>query len=151
MDFKLLISIYAAIISTVVFAWRLYEFYYDRVGKLKVSMTTTSRTFVFGNGMLGKTELFLEVCVVNIGKNKRFIEQPSFQSNENFEGKKYLNLLRTDVIKKFPICLEPGEKFVYDLPYDDLEKELKKAGVSKLRGRVYDTHRKVYRSKWFKL
>jgi hypothetical protein len=151
MDYKLLISIYAAVISTIVFAWRLYEFYYDRVGKLNVSVRTAFRTNVYQTGDLGKTESFLIVYIVNIGKNKRFIEQPRFQSNTNFEGQKYLNLVRTDVIKTYPICLEPGEKFEYDLPYDKLKEDLKKAGVTKIKGRVYDTHGKVYRSKWFKL
>lgn len=151
MDYKFLISIYAAVISTVVFAWRLYEFYYDRIGKLNVSVKSIFRTNVYGNGKLGNTESFLIVSVVNIGKNKRFIEQPRFQSNANFEGRKHLNLVRTDVIKKYPICLEPGEKFEYDLPYNDIKEDLKKAGVTKIKARVYDTHGKVYISKWFRL
>lgn len=151
MDYKLLISIYAAVISTVVFAWRLYEFYYDRIGKLNVSVKSTFRTNVYSNGSVGNPESFLIVSVVNIGKNKRFIEQPRFQSNVNFEGQKYLNLVRTDVIKNYPICLEPGERFEYDLPYSKIVKDLKKAGVRKIKARIYDTHGKVYLSKWFEL
>jgi hypothetical protein len=150
-DYKLWISIYAAVISTVVFAWRLYEFYYDRIGKLNVSVKTTFRTNVYGDGNIGNTESFLVVSIVNIGKNKRFIEQPRFQSNANYEENKYLNLVRTDIIKTYPICLEPGEKFDYDLPYDKIGEDLKKAGVKKIKARVYDTHGKVYRSKWFEL
>lgn len=151
MDYKLLISIYAALISTVVFAWRLYEFYSDRIGKLNVSVKSIFRTPVYGNNSIGNTEYFLIVSVVNIGKNKRFIEQPLFESNKNFEGQKYLNLVRTDVIKKYPICLEPGEKFEYDLPYSEIKENLKKAGVSKIKARVYDTHGKIYYSNWFNL
>jgi hypothetical protein len=151
MDYKIWISIYAAVISTVVFAWRLYEFYYDRIGKLDVNIKYTFRTIVYGNGNIGEMESFLIISVVNIGKNKRFIEQPRFQINANFEGKKYMNLARTDIIKTYPVCLEPGEKFEYDLPYKEFKDDLQRAGVRRIKARVYDTHGKVYCSKWFKL
>lgn len=151
MDYKFWISIYAAVISTVVFIWRLYEFYYDRIGKLSINIRLVSRTNIYNTGDIGQTESFLIVDIVNIGKNKRFIEKPIFQSDINFEGQKYLNLCRTDIIKKFPICLEPGEKFEFDLPFDKFGQELKKARVTKIKGIIYDTHKKSYCSTWFKL
>ena len=151
MDYKFWISIYASVISTVVFVWRLYEFYYDRIGRLNVEIKTSSKFNLSIQVENSKSELFLIVSIVNIGKNKRFVEHPRFQSNLNFEGKKYLNLVRKDVVQKYPICLEPGQKFEYDLPYHEIENTLKNAGVSKIKARVYDTHGKVYYSKWFKI
>ncbi len=47
MDYKFWISMYAASISTIVFVWRLFEFYYDRVGKLNISIKTTWRTNIY--------------------------------------------------------------------------------------------------------
>ena len=60
MDIKFWVSVYAATISTIVFVWRLYEFYYDRIGKLNVTINISSRTNVYNTGKIGNTELYLE-------------------------------------------------------------------------------------------
>ena len=151
MDFKFWVSVYAATISTIVFIWRLYEFYYDRIGKLNISIKNSTRTNVYANGNISRPELFLIVEIVNIGKNKRFIEQPIFVTNLKEKDKKFLNLIRTDKIQKFPICLEPGEKFEYDLPFDEMYQSLKSNKVFKLKAIIEDTHRKKYFSKWFNI
>ena len=61
MEYKIWISIYAAVVSTIVFTWRLYEFYYDRIGKLNITVKSTFRIKVYNNGEFEETESFLIV------------------------------------------------------------------------------------------
>jgi hypothetical protein len=53
MAFKLTVSIYAAVISTVVFVWRLYEFYSDRKSRLNVRIRQNTKIPVSNNLKFG--------------------------------------------------------------------------------------------------
>lgn len=151
MDYKLIISIYASVISTIVFVWRLYEFYYDRRGRLKITLKTVSKTPVNVAGIMGNLEIFLIVTVVNIGKNKRHIEEPQFFSNSKIKKNKHFNILDFKKTKNFPISLEPGEKFEYPIPYSPLEDDFKEKNITKIKALVFDTLRKKYSSTWFNI
>ena len=110
MDYKFYISIYAAIISTVVFAWRLYEFYYDRRGKLKITNNYKTQIPVYTNEILGDSKSFLVTTIINRGKSRRFIEEPTYKSNKKVNGKVHFNVSNLSNKEKYPIAIEPGEK-----------------------------------------
>ena len=150
MDFKLLVSIYAAIISTIVFIWRLYEFYYDRRGKFAINIKCNTKYEINANYKFGDSQMYLTTTIINIGKTKRLIEQPTFIGNTKINNKEHFNFLDFKNIIKYPITLDSGEKFEHEVPYNALE-DLKEKGVSKIKAIIRDTHGKKHYSKWFEI
>lgn len=150
MDYKLLVSIYAATISTFVLGWRLYEFYYDRRGKLSVKLKRNTKIPISSNLKFGESQMFLTTTIINTGKTKRFIEQPSFISNVKVENKKHFNFLSIEKVIKYPVALDSGEKFEYEITVDVIE-DLKVKEISKIKAIIRDTHGKSYYSKWFEI
>jgi hypothetical protein len=150
MDYKLIVSIYAAIISTIVLIWRLYEFYYDRRGKFTVKMKRNTKFTYIGNSLSGDGQNYLTTVIINVGKTKRLIEQPSFIGNVKVENKKYFNFLSITNIIKYPLTLDSGEKFEYEVPYETIE-ELKEKGITKVKAIIRDTHGKSHYSSWYKI
>lgn len=151
MDIKLFISLYAALISTIVFIWRIYEFVDDKRGKLKVSLKRQSQAIVDQNNSIGQWQEFLVATVVNVGKYKRQIERPGVKIDAKIDGKNSFSFITFDDRTKFPLLLEPGEKFNYLMPIKGIDCEFKNKGASKIKSVVHDTHGKTYTSKWFRL
>lgn len=149
MDYKLWISIYAAIISTFVFLWRLYEFYYDRRGKFTVNIKCNTK-YEVANFKMGDSQMYLTTTIINIGKTKRLIEQPTFIGYSKINNVEHFNFLDFKNIIKYPITLDSGEKFEHEVPYDVLE-NLKEKGVSKIKAIIRDTHGKKHYSQWFEI
>ncbi|WP_343486035.1 hypothetical protein [Allomuricauda sp. d1] len=150
MDYKLIVAIYAAIVSTIVFIWRLYEFYADRKSKFNIKINRVTKIPVSANYKLAESQTFLTTTIVNVGTPKRHIEQPIFKANKKVDGQKYFNFLSFDNVIKYPITLDSGEKFVYDVS-DDVSVDLKTKGILKIKAIIKDTHGKNYESKWFKI
>ncbi len=150
MDYKLIVSIYAAIISTVVLIWRLYEFYYDRKSRLEVKIRRNTKIPVSANLNFGESKMYLTTTIVNVGKPKRLIEQPIFMGNKKVDNQKYFNYLSFTNVAKYPIALDSGEKYEYEVANDVIE-DLKAKGISKIRAVIRDTHGKSHYSKWFEL
>lgn len=150
MDYKLIVSIYAAIISTFVLIWRLYEFYYDRRGKFTVKIKRNTKYTYIGNSISGNAQMYLTTTIINVGKTKRLIEQPSFISNVKIDNKEHFNFLSLTNIIKYPIALDCGEKFEYEVPYETIE-ELKEKDILKIKAIIRDTHGKSHYSSWFKI
>jgi hypothetical protein len=148
MDYKFLISIYAATISTLVFIWRIYEFYHDRRGKLNIKIKKNTKIPVSANLKFGESQMYLTTTIINIGKTKRLIEQPSFVSNIKVKNQEHFNFISFTNVVKYPISLESGEKYEYEVTNDVIE-ELKAKGISKIKAVVRDTHGKSHYSKWF--
>ncbi len=150
MDYKLIVSIYAAVISTVVFFWRLYEFYSDRKSKLNIKIRQNTKIPVSNNLKFGESQMYLTTTIINIGKPKRMIEQPIFMSNKKVDNQKYFNFLSFDNVIKYPIALDSGEKFEYEVTNDVIE-DLKVKGITKIKAVVRDTHGKSHYSKWYEI
>ena len=150
MDYKLIVSIYAGIISTIVFIWRLYEFYYDRRGKLNIKIKRNTKIPVSANYKFGESQMYLTTTIINVGKPKRLIEQPTFMSNKKVDNQKHFNFLSFTNIIKYPITLASGEKHEYEVT-DEVIDELKAKGISKIKAVIRDTHGKSHYSKWFKI
>ncbi len=150
MDYKLIVSIYAAIISTIVLIWRLYEFYYDRRGKFTVKIKRNTKFTYIGNSLSGEGQSYLTTVIINVGKTKRLIEQPSFIGNVKVENKKHFNFLSITNIIKYPLILDSGEKFEYEVPYETIE-ELKEKGITKVKAIIRDTHGKSHYSSWYEI
>ena len=146
MDIKFWTAIYAAIISTIVFIWRLYEFYYDRRGKFTVEIKNINRTPVI-NFKVGESVNYLVIKITNVGKNKRFIEEPRFESNS--KQKKHFNLLKLDKKENYPIALEPGEIHEYSVEFEYLKNELSEFDITKIKALIQDTQKNTYKSNWF--
>ncbi len=143
-------AIYAAALSTIVFIWRLYEFWDDRRGKIIVSLGVRSQVPVYYNNTLGQWEEIFVITAVNRGKEKRMIERPGGEVDRTTEKSKYLSLLNMEDKTKYPLALEPGQKFEYTMPFHPIS-ELKITVTKKIRAIVQDTHGETYRSKWYKL
>ena len=144
----------SAIISTFVLIWRLYEFYYDRRGKFNVKIKRNTKYTYIGNSQSGNSQMYLTTVITNIGKTKRLIEQPSFISNLKIDKKEHFNFLSLTNIIKYPITLDCGEKFEYEVPYEAIEKvkeKVKEKGVLKIKAIIRDTHGKNHYSSWFKI
>jgi hypothetical protein len=151
MDYKFWISIYAGVISTIVFLWRLYEFYLDRRGKLKISNSYMTQFPIYANQNIGKDETFFVVTVTNFSKNRRQIEVPRFKLDTKINGKEYFNFVDLNTTEKFPKTLEPGDKYTYKVNSEVIESKLKKTGVSEIKTIIIDTYGVKYYSKWFKV
>ena len=151
MDYKFLVSIYAAIVSTIVFLWRVYEFYIDRRGKLKITNGYVTQIPFYVNQEIGNTESFFTVTITNHSKNRRQIEIPRFKLDKKLDKKEYFNFVDFNSTEKFPKSLEPGDKYSYKVNSKVIENELKKNGVSEIKTIIIDTYGKKYYSKWFKI
>lgn len=150
MDYKLIVSLYAATISTIVLIWRLYEFYYDRRGKLNVKIKRNTKIPVSAGLHFGDSQMYLTTTIINVGKTKRLIEQPGFMADKKVDNQKYFNFLSFTNVIKYPISLDSGEKFEYEVTIDVIE-DLKKKGITKIKAFIRDTHGKSYYSKWFEI
>lgn len=145
-DFKVIVSVYAAIVSTVVFVWRLYEFYDDKKGKMKVSLSKISQVPMYYNHSLGQWEEFIVATIINIGKHKRQIERPSLKVIPKINDQEFFNVIVFES-PNFPLGLEPGQKFEYKLPIASIT-EFRSKGVNKIKCKVVDTHGDFYESPW---
>ena len=150
MEYKLIVSIYAAVVSTIVFIWRLYEFYVDRRTKFNITLKRNTQIPVCANYKFGESQTFLTTTIINIGKPKRHIEQPIFKANKKVDGQEFFNFLSFENVIKYPVTLDSGEKFEYEVTNDVIE-ELKTKGITKIKAIVRDTHGKSYESKWFEI
>ena len=150
MDVKLAISIYAAVISTIVFIWRLYEFYYDKKSKLSVRISLNTKIPVSKNLEFNSSYMCLTTTIINVGRPKRMIEQPTFMSDKKVENEKHFNFISFSNVVNYPIPLNSGEKHVYEVTNDVIE-DLKSEGVTKIKAIVSDTHGKNHYSQWYKL
>lgn len=151
MDYKFWISIYAAVISTIVFFWRLYEFYIDRRGKLKIIISCVSQLPIYANKNVGEFEDFLVVTITNFSKNKRQIEIPRFKGDKKVNEKQHFNFIDFNAKEQYPIALDPGDKHLYKVNYNVIKTDLKNSGIIKIKAIVIDTYGKTYYSKWFKI
>jgi len=75
MPSSLTIAIYAAIVSTLVFLWRIFEFLYDRYPKIKIDVGQ----FIEDNNH------YCIIQITNHSKEKRFVERPSFIADKVFK------------------------------------------------------------------
>ena len=148
MDYKIIISVYAALISTIVFIWRIFEFYYDRKGKFTIRMNNVYKVPLLIGDMTQGTS-FLIIKITNISNNKRFIEEPTFISDS--KDYKNFNLLKLDKTVNYPLVLEPGQTHEYSVNLNDLIIELKIHQITKIKTILRDTHNKKYYSDWFEL
>jgi hypothetical protein len=94
--------------------------------------------------------MYLTTTIINVGKTKRLIEQPSFISNVKIDKKEHFNFLSLSNIINYPIALECGEKFEYEVPHETIE-ELKEKGILKIKVIIRDTYGKSHYSSWFKI
>ncbi len=151
MDIKLIISIYAAIVSTIVFFWRVYEFYDNRKGKLKVGLNIGSEVLYQGSTKATDWQQYLYANIVNVSTHKRQIKRPAIEADREVNGRKISIIVSAEVTTNFPLPLEPGDIHSYKMPMDAIEKEYIKNGVKKLRAVVTDTHGRSYKSNWLEL
>lgn len=149
-DAKLIVAIYAAIVSTVVFIWRLYEYYDEKKGKIAISLKRSSQALVYANNQVGDWEQFVVATIVNRGKHKRQIERSMVKVSPLVDGQDTLSVIVFNS-PNFPLGLDPGEKFEYKIPTEALDENLKSKGVRRVKCRVDDTHGSSYYSTWFNI
>jgi hypothetical protein len=152
MNYPLIISIYAAIVSTFVATWRVYEFVTERKGRIKVKLRVRKQALLFTNGAMGPEHLALELTIKNMGSKTRFIELPQLQIDIKQNGK-YLYMHPQDFDKetKFPLALESGGTYQYAFNYGPIAIEMNNRGLTSVRAVVEDTHEKKYSSSWINI
>lgn len=148
MDIKTILTIYASVISTIVFLWRLYEFYDDKRGNFKVTLKYITEMPVFLNNQLGDSVVYLVTVITNKGKHKRLIERPALKVDVLKDGKDIFNVIDMCSQTNFPLSIEPGEKYEYKMRLEDLKKSFNEHGISKVRAILTDTLEKQYYSEW---
>jgi len=152
MDIKSWVSIYAAIVSTIVFLWRIYEFFDDRRGKITIKIRSViENEFIPQTGYQGDWRGYLIATITNLSKNKRHIKKPFIEVNKKIEGKNLFSFHNLEDRTSYPTPLEPGEEFEFKMQLDGINKNFKDKGVTKIKLDVSDTHDKRYSSKWFDL
>lgn len=156
---------YAAVISTLVFVWRIIEFFDDRRGKLKIYLNEKKIAspiriedlpdFVkkipedLPNYQLG-FKRNIEINIINFSKNKRLISNfPSIEIYKSELNNKELYFNPATMIKEYPLALEPGENFKIEIPLEDLLAENK--GDIEIQCNIDDTYGKKYKSKTLKI
>lgn len=151
MEYQIPLSIYAAIVSTIVFLWRLYEFYLERRGKLKIYNSYNTQYQIDANKNIESDQTFFAITITNLSKNKRQIEIPRFKLDTKINGQNYFNFVDINSTEKFPKSLESGDKYTYKVNSKVIENKLKKSGVSKFKTIIIDTYGKKYYSNWFRI
>jgi len=132
----LTISIYAAIVSTLVFLWRIFEFIYERIPRIKIEL---------GQIIEGNNHFSL-VQITNHSKEKRFIEMPVFVDKKVFKDNGSTFGHVGD--KTFPLGIDAGERIEFKIPYSFLTEFKNKYKLKKVKAIVEDTLGKKYKSKW---
>lgn len=145
-DYRLWISIYAAVISTFVLLWKLFEFYHTNKGRLTLT-TNVITQYITGNTHDKKT--FLRTSITNTGNTKRLIQKPYVLTDLKTKDK-YRNFFTPGKIINYPIKLEIGEIHEDYIGIDAIT-QMKKVGVTKIKIFVADTQGKKYKSKWFNI
>ncbi len=148
---ELFLSIYASILSTIIFFWRMYEFYYEKNGNLKLKIEEKKQALVYSNYEISEFEIIFMVYIINRGLRSRVIDKPKIQLDQPIEGKKFLTIIDLESQITFPYQLEPGQKLEYPIPKDELRLKMKDTNVTKFKVVVSDTLDKSYCSKWIKL
>lgn len=148
-DYKLIVSLYAAIISTFVFFWKLYEFYHNNKGKLVVKTSIITQIITGTNNSPRQESKFLKISITNTGNNSRLINKPLILTDLKGDDK-FMSTFTINKIQNYPIKLNFGEVHDDYIGIDAIE-QLKKLGAKKYKGYVSDTLNKKYQSKWYKL
>ena len=136
MPSSLTISIYAAIVSTLVFLWRIFEFFYDRYPSINIET---------GQSIEGNNH-FCIVQITNRSKQKRFVDAPLFIADKLFKETGYMFGYEGDLT--FPFAIDSGEQIEFKIPYSVLTNYKKKYKVKRIRAIIKDTFGKKYKSKW---
>lgn len=143
MSTAIIIAIYAAIVSTIALAWRIYEFYFDKKGKLKIGYE------FYPNFLIGdcKFTAIYEFTIVNIATRKRIINSVCHEYN-TLKGGLYSPIYQH---LKCPVALEFGENTKYEIDYADFDNLMEESKATKIRIIVTDSVGKTYKSKWVKV
>lgn len=142
------IAIYAAIISTFALTWNIIQYVRGRKGKIKITPTINTKFPVSDTRNVLSHFSSLDISIVNLSEQSRFVKQPQFELNQKAD--RYMNLLCLDNPIEYPLELKPGQEFTTWFNLDLLNKQdLKKITADKFRIIILDTHGKEYKSKWY--
>jgi hypothetical protein len=148
MNIENLISVYAALLSSILLIWELFKYFHDRRSKMMVKGRLADSLPIDHMGRPMKWTKYFFIEVINRGNYPRYIYKPGLIGNK--KDNKYLSMLDINEAKKYPYLLSPGEVYTYHFEYSELSEALEK-GITKLRVHVTDTNGKTYRSKWINL
>ncbi|MDP2159077.1 MAG: hypothetical protein Q8K02_01230 [Flavobacterium sp.] len=156
-DVKFLLTIYAAVVSTVVLLWRIFEFRYDRRVKIKFQLSRSKMPYSkyeeFEDGTflgLNTTYSVVKFRIVNLGNKERFLNDINIiyrkdDTNENSSG--YIDISK---FIEFPKLIKPGEEIVFKVNLNhNIISTLYQP--KKIISQVYDTHSRIYESNWLEI
>jgi len=150
-DWKIITAVYAAIVSTFVAIWRIYEYIDDRKGRITIKLITGSNTAITEFWDDEDKEFHITALITNVGKKSRYLKTPYFIVLPRMSIPEHSELLKSQAAKRTPPTqILPGEEIQYDIPMWLLVK-YRQMGAQKMQVQVFDTHRKLYKSEWRKL
>lgn len=149
MNLTLIISIYAAAVSTFVAFWRIFEYFNDRNAKVQVSFVISYENFPKENKELDLIMIYC-IYIINKGRTRIFIELPNLFINIKFKGS-YLTLNSSLSTSVFPLSLEPGDKYFHEFKGESIELYYYHKDATKVRAEVKDTLGKSFLTEWRKI
>jgi hypothetical protein len=133
------VSIYASVLATIVFLWRLFEYFEEKRGRFYFFLGFKDYGSSYGDGK-AIFRLFV-LNVTNVSKKTRYIHRLNLLSHKGYgnclDVEKFCEL-------KMPLKLEPGEILICEIPFDIICNEMPKSNEFYVE--VQDTHFKQYYS-----
>jgi hypothetical protein len=154
MELKEVMALYAAIISTAVFVWRLFEWADSKKGKLKIKHFLSAKQLVFGDNSFGQVSSHYVFSITNHGFNKRYISGFLFEADKKLDGD-ISTFTLLDILKEYNKidALEPGQNFKIEFPvlqFGILQLQ-QQYHIKKFRLEITDSLGKKYHSNWARL
>ena len=140
------IAYYGAVLSTIVFIWKLIDEWKNRKGNIKVETNFTTQFSIMNNGKTSDSEKMLSITITNFGRSIRHINCPNFITNSKNVKLKYFEIIDSVAKQQYPKQIEPGEIHIVrfqsnNFKFDELD-------ANKIKVNVNDTLKKSYQSKW---
>lgn len=154
MKLELALSIYASVVATFVFIWRMYTYMNDRKSKLYVSQRLMNRYNIHTEGVDFESEQkMLEITITNKGTSSRYIERPSLKLNKKSSSGNIFSLwTRENMNIDYPRIIQSGERLEFSFPFEGLKDVLNNGnGATKYRAFIKDTHGNTFESKWIRI
>jgi hypothetical protein len=142
----LALAIYGSVVATFTAIWRIFEFWHDRRGRIKIEFSKIMKAPVNVTFDVLQPQAFLKIVIVNKGKNKRVIRRPEFEIDKEYQGTNKIYYQDFYKASKFPQSLDSMQESVIELEAKPLLEIARLGGANQITVVISDTVGKVYKS-----
>ena len=153
---EILISIYAAIISTIALLWNIINSILDKMSRLEVKSEFYT-TMIFPGSNAEQGPGLMQITIVNKSKKTKYIKTPQLQLSynhgwNNTNGDKHKNRVNLCMIadkRTYPLEMKSESELILKYPFDKASEWICKesSNNSKFKVIITDTTGKEYKSK----